>query len=239
MRTPTLPGALLLVSFATVACVRRDAPPSYPPPYAGPGAPGQGPPPGWQGGGAGPQATPWPNPSAPWTPPAQPAPWQPPQLGPWPVPGTSFPNLPGFPPLPGFGQPPAPTPAPTPSPDAAQRCVDGINSLRATQGLAPLARWLPSEACASGQAQDGYASGKAHGAFGRCGELAQNVCPGWPGPVESMLGSCLQSMWDEGPGSDYAKHGHYLNMTNRAYTKVACGSFTAPSGAVWAVQDFR
>jgi hypothetical protein len=54
-----------------------------------------------------------------------------------------------------------------------------------------------------------------------------------------MIGSCLKMMWDEGPGSDFSKHGHYINMSNPNYTQVACGFYTKPDGGVWSVQDFR
>ena len=46
-------------------------------------------------------------------------------------------------------------------------------------------------------------------------------------------------MWDEGPGSDFSTHGHYINMSNPAYTQVACGYYSKPDGRVWSVQDFR
>lgn len=123
--------------------------------------------------------------------------------------------------------------------DNAQRCVDAINNYRASIRLPPLARWVWSESCAGGQAQNGAQTGQPHGAFGRCSERAQNVCPGWAGPADRMIQPCIQSEWLEGPGYDYMTHGHYLNMTNPAYTKVACGFFTAPNGQVWAVQDFQ
>jgi hypothetical protein len=77
-----------------------------------------------------------------------------------------------------------------------------------------------------------------HGAFGQCEEHAQNECPGWPSIVDVIEG-CLQLMWDEGPGEPYSAHGHYINMTDAAYSEGACGFHTTPEGAVWAVQDFR
>ncbi len=43
----------------------------------------------------------------------------------------------------------------------------------------------------------------------------------------------------EGPGEPYSEHGHYINMANPGYTKVACGFAVLPNGRVWAVQDFR
>lgn len=45
-------------------------------------------------------------------------------------------------------------------------------------------------------------------------------------------------MWEEGPGTDHREHGHYNNMTNPEYTKVAAGFYTTPSGEVWGVQNF-
>jgi hypothetical protein len=123
--------------------------------------------------------------------------------------------------------------------DNGQRCTDAINRHRVSLGLPTLSRWMFAEMCASGQAQSGAQTGQPHGAFGHCGEFAQNVCPNWAGPPDRMIGACIESEWQEGPGFDYYAHGHYLNMTNPRYTKVACGFYTAPNGQVWAVQDFQ
>jgi hypothetical protein len=120
-----------------------------------------------------------------------------------------------------------------------QACVDKINALRATLNLAPLARWTEQEVCSDGEAKSDSESGKAHGAFGTCTEMAQNECPGWPGPPADMIGKCLDMMWAEGPGADFSKHGHYINMTSTKYTKVACGFYTTPKGSIWSVQNFR
>ena len=46
-------------------------------------------------------------------------------------------------------------------------------------------------------------------------------------------------MWKEGPGTDFSAHGHYINMTNTKYTKVACGFATTSAGKIWSVQDFK
>ena len=54
-----------------------------------------------------------------------------------------------------------------------------------------------------------------------------------------MIGNCLQAMWNEGPGSNFATHGHYINMTSHSYTKVACGFAVLANGTVWAAQDFQ
>jgi hypothetical protein len=195
--------------------------------------PGEAPrqPPGqWQQPGQAPMAQPvQPGPGQ-WMPPPQqqnPAlPWWP-QGGQLPVPGVGPLPIPSIPALPGM-----PVGAP-------QQCVDGINQYRQRHGLAPLQRWYAGEACAATQAQSDAQSGQPHGSFGRCSEGAQNVCPGWQGPAEQMTGPCLQSMYNEGPGADFARHGHYLNMMNARFTKVACGYFTTAQGQVWAVQDFQ
>jgi hypothetical protein len=123
--------------------------------------------------------------------------------------------------------------ASTSTSSAEQICVDKINAYRATLGLPAYARWSAEEGCANGQAKSDSATSAAHGAFGMCTEMAQNECPGWDGPAQTMIPSCLAAMWSEGPGG-----GHYENMTGN-YTKVACGFYTLPNGSVWAVQNFR
>lgn len=119
-----------------------------------------------------------------------------------------------------------------------QQCLDKINKLRDTLGLPHYKLWNKG-ACADSQAKNDKQSGQAHGAFGKCGEHAQNECPGWPiSKISSASGSCLDMMWAEGPGADFQAHGHYINMSSTQYTMVACG-FSAASGSVWAVQDFK
>jgi hypothetical protein len=126
-----------------------------------------------------------------------------------------------------------------PDSSAEQLCVDTINQYRASLGLPALKRWKTSEGCADGQAKSDAKTGRAHGAFTLCGELGQNECPGWPSPPTDALPQCLAQMWAEGPGADFNKHGHYLNMSNRSYTQVACGISELPDGTFWSVQDFR
>jgi len=126
------------------------------------------------------------------------------------------------------------------SPGSVQQlCVDTINMYRATLGLAPYARWTAEETCGNAQAQSDSQTGTAHGAFGMCTESAQNECPGWPAPPETMILGCLQLMWNEGPGADFATHGHYINMSSTQYRQVACGFYTTPAGRIWSVQDFK
>jgi hypothetical protein len=117
------------------------------------------------------------------------------------------------------------------------QCVDRINAFRATEGLPALQRWTDAETCSDGEAKSDSESGKAHGAFGTCGEWAQDECPGWPS-AQSTVTSCLQSMWNEKdiPGG---QQGHYKNMSNKSYTQVACGFYQAPGGKVWALQNFK
>jgi hypothetical protein len=125
-------------------------------------------------------------------------------------------------------------------PYAAERkaCVDRINGFRATEGLPPLAAWTDQASCTDAAAKSDSASGQAHGAFGTCGEGAQNECPGW-GSIQQTIQGCLQDMWDEGPGEPYSEHGHYINMSSPDYKKVACGFYVRPDGKVWAIQNFR
>ena len=122
---------------------------------------------------------------------------------------------------------------------AAGLCVDTINGYRDTLALAHLSRWTDAESCSDLEARSDSETGVPHGAFGTCGESAQNECPGWGGPPEAMIESCLAMMWAEGPGEPFSEHGHYLNMSNAGFTTVACGYYTTPEGAVWAVQNFR
>jgi hypothetical protein len=121
---------------------------------------------------------------------------------------------------------------------AEQLCVDTINQYRATLNLPPYQRWKADESCTDGQALADSVSGIPHSAFGKCGEYAQNECPGWPGPPAAMIPTCLSAMWAEGPG-DFAHHGHYVNMSSTSYTMVSCGFATASDGSIWATQDFK
>lgn len=93
--------------------------------------------------------------------------------------------------------------------------------------------------CVDGQAQADSVSGTPHSAFGKCSEHAQDECPGWPGPPDSVVDNCLAAMWAEGPGTDFSTHGHYINMSSTQYTKVSCGFFQTSTGSYWAAQDFQ
>ena len=179
-----------------------------------------------------------------------------------PPPTTAQPSAPGYPPpgyypppaQPGYypQQPPGPspktasvaTPAPSPSSDrfasARQQCVTLTNNYRARVGVPPVTRRPENESCADAEAASDSRSGQAHGAFGLCRSAgAQNECPGWDASSpDKSLTDCLASMFGEGPGEPYAKHGHYLNMTNTRFSGVACGFATSSTGSLWIVQDF-
>jgi hypothetical protein len=148
----------------------------------------------------------------------------------------------------------APAPAPVAADHADERtdeadpfaaaraeCVATVNELRATKSLPPLAAWNDpaTNACVDGQATSDAASRRPHGAWGRCGEHAQNEAVGYPVAPESMVRESLQHMWAEGPGADFERHGHYLNMIDRRWTMVACGFHRSSEGDWWGVYDFR
>lgn len=152
------------------------------------------------------------------------------------TPVTPAPPTPHTPP-PVVGTPTAsPAPAASTDPYAAARefCAQRINQYRASIGRQPLVRVPVAEACTDQQAVSDSQMGTAHGAFSQCNELAQNECPGWPGPLSNVLPQCLESMWNEGPGG-----GHYENMASAQYRYVACGFYLAPNGSWWIIQDFR
>jgi hypothetical protein len=133
-------------------------------------------------------------------------------------------------------------PIPLPSTgDLREDCVRRINQLRwECQCLPPLQRWTEGEACAAEHAEYDSTQGP-HAGFRDDICLpqawAQNECPSWPSTAQIITG-CLQMMWDEGPGEPYSEHGHYINMTNPSYSRVACGFYTS-AGRFWSVQNFQ
>ncbi|MBI3203272.1 MAG: hypothetical protein HYZ29_17160, partial [Myxococcales bacterium] len=118
------------------------------------------------------------------------------------------------------------------------KCVEQINTYRATLGLPPYQRWTSAEACTDGEAKSDSETGKAHGAFPSCSESAQNECPGYPS-LDATVTTCLAQMWAEGPGADFQQHGHYINMSSKSYGKVSCGFYKTAGGSVWAIQNFQ
>jgi hypothetical protein len=155
------------------------------------------------------------------------------------------PTSPTSPPVTDASAPPAPTPVIAADggdetlASARALCVQTINDYRATLGLAPYAAWDAVDSCVDGEAQADSISGTPHSAFGTCAEHAQNECPDWPMAPASLIPKCLQDMWNEGPGTDFEAHGHYINMSSTKYTKASCGFFQTAGGHWWATQDFR
>jgi hypothetical protein len=139
--------------------------------------------------------------------------------------------------------------APPSTGDLAQDCVNRINQFRGECAcLPPLQRWTEGEACADQMAEYDSERNEAHAGFRddicEQGGSAQNECPGY-GSDTQVVSRCLQQMWDEGPppseecdGDCFQMYGHFINMTNDAFSKVACGFFTTSDGKVWAVQNF-
>lgn len=122
--------------------------------------------------------------------------------------------------------------------DVREDCVRRINQLRwECQCLPPLERWHEGESCADEQAVHDAMHNAPHKGFNEriCQPSGhgQNECPRW-GSWGSAIGGCLQMMWDEGPGEPFIEHGHYLNMTNPRFSKVACGGSDG-----WFIQNFR
>ena len=125
-------------------------------------------------------------------------------------------------------------------PYAAARalCLQITNEYHATVGAAALTENTAENSCVDGQAEEDSGTGTAHGAFGDCKESAQNECSGWDGTPESVVTNCLAQMFAEGPGTDYNKHGHYINMTKTSYQQVSCGFSTTSDNKIWLIQDY-
>lgn len=129
-------------------------------------------------------------------------------------------------------------------------CLAKINEYRATENLKPLT--LASEekqTCADKQSADDLKSNKAHGHFGDCGEFAQNSGPNFNGKFQKNATAVaeyyLKMMWEDEKAkaekgeTEYAQIGHYLNMKNTSYTKVACGIAISEDGKTgWFNVDF-
>lgn len=147
--------------------------------------------------------------------------------------------------------------------EARQKCIDKINSLRATKGLSPYQRWGEAEACADQQATWDEMNNKPHGAWGMklyptCNGSGQNECLG-QGP--NGIEGCLEQMWAEKdlagcagcdacadaynpncPNCDFYGSqtgdvcGHYVNMSAKYFSMAVCG-FSSLGG--WDVINFK
>lgn len=138
-----------------------------------------------------------------------------------------------------------------------ENCLDTINAYRATENVAPLTLAADSlQACTDKQAAADMESGKAHGHFGDCHEGAQNTGPNintsWQGTDTTKIAYYYaKMMWedekklvtsgerDPNKDEDYSYIGHYLNMRNPRYTKVACGFAVSSDGKkAWLNMNF-
>ena len=135
-------------------------------------------------------------------------------------------------------------------------CLAKINEYRATENLKPLTLAAQEkQTCADKQSADDLKSNKAHGHFGDCGEFAQNSGPNfnakWQKNATAVAEYYLKMMWEEekalvtsgerdpNKSEDYPYIGHYLNMKNTSYTKVACGITLSEDGKTgWFNVDF-
>jgi hypothetical protein len=121
-------------------------------------------------------------------------------------------------------------------------CVQIINQDRAS--LSPASPALTDnpaqEPCVDAEAQTDYTNNSPHYSFihyNNCKSFAEDECPDWGGSLTTIVTNCLKQMWAEGP-PEAGQDNHWLNMSNKSYTKVACGFYQEPNGHWWATQDF-
>jgi hypothetical protein len=121
-------------------------------------------------------------------------------------------------------------------------CVTRINQFRECACVPALTRWNAAESCVDKDAMYDSQQNMAHAGF--MGMIcspegyAQNECPGYSS-ITQIIDTCFQQMFDEGPGTDFSTHGHFINMTNTMYTMVGCGKYDSGSGSIWAAHNFQ
>ncbi len=133
---------------------------------------------------------------------------------------------------------------------ALVECVTQTNAYRAMNGKSALTESSQLETYAASGAMFDYNAGSAHDHFGMTQgggiAFAENECPGFDGwnianaggDMVSLMDMCLQAFYDEGPGSDYSTHGHYINMMG-AYGTLGCGIYEdSLNGNVTITQDY-
>jgi Cysteine-rich secretory protein family len=133
---------------------------------------------------------------------------------------------------------------------ALVECVTQTNAYRAMNGKSALTESTDLETYAATGAMFDYQNMSAHDHFsttqGGGIAFAENECPGFEGwnisnaggDMTSLMDMCLQAFYDEGPGSDYNTHGHYINMMGD-YGTLGCGIYEDSStGDVTIVQDY-
>ena len=135
-------------------------------------------------------------------------------------------------------------------------CLEVVNAKRATEDLPPLARAAEDkEKCATEQSAADMEANKGHGHFGDCGESAQNSGPNintaWYKTETAIVDTYVNMMWDDekklvtsgerdpNKSEDYSYIGHYLNMKNTRYSKLACGiAYSVDGKKAWFNMNF-
>ncbi len=113
---------------------------------------------------------------------------------------------------------------------AKKLCLDEVNRHRATLGRSALVWDTELEALADRSAAYDLSHGTHHALNGIEGwNIRENY--GWAmgKTVENFIKESIQNMWDEGPGDDFQKHGHFLNMRD-ADSKMGCGVAVSDRG---------
>lgn len=129
---------------------------------------------------------------------------------------------------------------------AKQFCVSETNRYRAMNSKPALAESAPLEAYAdTGAMVDFNSSPHNHFSSTNGGGIAfaENECPqqgGWTysqgQDLTQVVGRCIAAFYAEGPGTDYATHGHYINMMGN-YGSLGCG-VSSSGGKITIVQDY-
>ena len=142
----------------------------------------------------------------------------------------------------GVDAPPGGSPdAPAGMQTAKQVCVSETNRYRAMNSKPALVESTQLETYADTGAMVDF-GGQPHQHFSSTSgggiAFAENECPHWglQGDMSELVKSCVAAFYSEGPGSDYATHGHYINMMG-AYAKLGCGIYMS-GGSVTIVQDY-
>ena len=130
---------------------------------------------------------------------------------------------------------------------AKQFCVSETNRLRMMNGKPALTEGTNLETYADAGAMIDYNASSPHMHFSSTSgggiAFAENECPGhsgWHlspgGDMNALVGMCIQAFYSEGPGTDYATHGHYINMMG-AYGTLGCGIYQSGTD-VTIIQDY-
>ena len=128
-----------------------------------------------------------------------------------------------------------------------QFCVTETNRYRAINGKPALVESATLETYADTGAMVDFSSMPHHHfsttPVGGGIAFAENECPvqgNWMlpagGDMTALVGSCVAAFYAEGPGTDYATHGHYINMMG-PYASLGCGIYQMGTG-VTIVQDY-